>query len=281
MLSYCHSFHAGNQADVFKHALLFVFLSMYTEKGKPFTAFDVHAGQGVYSLMDMQSIKTGEAYNGILHLLTCYQHKKLPEPLPEDFERYLVFCKRNYEEQGVYYGSPALIYSFLGGKSQLVAFELHPTAAEELKRRYKSVKNVHVHKRNGYEAVLALSPPRPIRGFAFFDPSYELDADYINVIETIKKLHKHWFAGSFIIWYPIVARKAAQTVALKRGFACLNDTDMLTLEVPHKIIGQNTVDTGYGLRGSGMCIINPPWGFEKKATAIAEYLGRLQEAVEV
>lgn len=281
MLSYCHSFHAGNQADVFKHALLFAFLSMYTEKAKPFTAFDVHAGHGVYNLTDADSIKTGEAYNGIIHLLTSYQSKTLPEPIPEYFEKYLVFCKTNYEQQGVYYGSPALSYSFLDDSSHLIACELHPAAAAALKSRYKGIKNVHVHKRDGYETVLALSPPHPVRGFAFFDPSYELDSDYINVIETIKKLHKRWFAGSFIIWYPIVERKAAQTAALKHGLACVNGTDILMLEIPHKVIGQNTVGSGYGLKGSGMCIINPPWGFDQKAIAIAEYLKCLQETAAV
>ena len=95
MLSYRHGFHAGNQADVFKHSALFSFLKVYTQKQKPFTAFDLNAGSASYNLLSEWSLKTGEAEEGIIRFLDLYKKEKLPLPIPEDFKAYLDFCLKN------------------------------------------------------------------------------------------------------------------------------------------------------------------------------------------
>lgn len=203
MLSYRHGFHAGNTADVFKHLVLFSFLTLYTKKEIPFTAFDLNGGAGRYNLLSEWSLQTGEAENGIIRILHLYEENKLPEPIPEDFKNYLNFCHENYKKDFSYLGSPEIIHSFLTKESNLIVVDLHTAEAENLKKLYKNISNIHVHKRDYCEAFCALTPPSShrgelIRGFALFDPSYEVVSDYENIVYAIEKTRSRWQAGIFI-----------------------------------------------------------------------------------
>ena len=274
MLSYRHGFHAGNQADVFKHSALFSFLKVYTQKQKPFTAFDLNAGSAYYNLLSEWSLKTGEAEEGIIRFLDLYKKEKLPLPIPEDFNAYLNFCLKNYDKNSSYAGSPEIIRSFLQKESNLILCDLHSAEAENLKELYKRVENVHVHKRDCYEAVKALTPPLPIRGFALFDPSYEVDSDYTAIADSVEKVCKKWPIGIFIIWYPILNYKTEECRNLKDRITKAMNNKILNIEVKHfsnKIDSENE----YGLQGSGLLITNPPWGLEEKLKGICEYVEKV------
>ncbi len=65
MLSYQHGYHAGNLADVHKHALLAVMLDYLTRKPKPLFYLETHAGRALYDLQSIEARKTGEAAQGI------------------------------------------------------------------------------------------------------------------------------------------------------------------------------------------------------------------------
>jgi len=279
LLSYRHGFHAGNQADVFKHSALFSFLKLYTQKQKPFTAFDLNAGSASYNLLSEWSLKTGEAEEGIIRFLDLYKKEKLPLPIPEDFKAYLDFCLKNYDENSSYAGSPEIIRSFLQKESNLILCDLHSAEAENLKGLYKRVENVHVHKRDCYEAVRALTPPLPIRGFALFDPSYEVDSDYTAIAESVEKVCKKWPIGIFIIWYPILNHKIEECQALKSRISKAMNNKILNIEVKHfsnKIDSENE----YGLQGSGLLITNPPWGLEEKLKGICEYVEKVSAGLD-
>ncbi|MGE8508575.1 MAG: 23S rRNA (adenine(2030)-N(6))-methyltransferase RlmJ, partial [Paraburkholderia terricola] len=60
MLSYRHAFHAGNHADVLKHAVVLQLLRYLGQKDKAYWYIDTHAGAGVYSLKEGYATKTGE-----------------------------------------------------------------------------------------------------------------------------------------------------------------------------------------------------------------------------
>ncbi len=64
-MNYRHSFHAGNFADLVKHALVLWLLKERQERG-PVTVIDTHAGAGLYDLAGTSAMKTGEAEAGIL-----------------------------------------------------------------------------------------------------------------------------------------------------------------------------------------------------------------------
>jgi len=279
LLSYRHGFHAGNQADVFKHSALFSFLKLYTQKQKPFTAFDLNAGSASYNLLSEWSLKTGEAEEGIIRFLDLYKKEKLPLPIPEDFKAYLAFCLKNYDRNSSYAGSPEIIRSFLQKESNLILCDLHSAEAEKLKELYKRVENVHVHKRDCYEAVRALTPPLPIRGFALFDPSYEVDSDYTATAEAVEKVSKKWPIGIFIIWYPILNHKTEECRNLKDRISKVMNNKILNIEVKHfsnKIDSENE----YGLQGSGLLITNPPWGLEEKLKEICEYVEKVSAGLD-
>lgn len=286
MLSYRHGFHAGNTADVFKHSVLFSFLTLYTKKGKPFTAFDLNGGAGTYNLLSEWSLQTGEAEEGIIRILNLYEENKLPKPIPEDFKNYLSFCRENYKKDFSYLGSPEIMRSFLTKESNLIVVDLHTAESENLKKLYKNIANVHVHKRDYCEAFCALTPPsshrrEPIRGFALFDPSYEVTSDYENIAYAIEKARNCWQAGIFLIWYPILARRKTETEKLKKRLRSLKKTPILNFEVMHHFctLENSTVETeNYGLQGSGIMIVNPPWGLEEKIKEIAAYMYRLEKA---
>lgn len=275
MLSYRHAFHAGNAADVFKHSVLFSFLMLYTKKEKPFTAFDLNGGAGIYNLLSDWSLQTNEAETGIIRLLKLYRENKLPRSAPEDFKSYLEFCGKNYQADYSYAGSPEIMRSFLTPGAQLIITDLHTAEADALKQRYKNSTNVHIHKRDCYEALYALTPPSPVRGFVLFDPSYEVASDYSNITQAIEKARSRWAAGIFIVWYPLLDRRKSETETLKQTICSLKNTESFTVEVKHGLYKGKPAalqTDGYGLSGSGLIAVNPPYGLQKRATAIAEYL---------
>ena len=65
MLSYQHIYHAGNLADVQKHAILAWILAYLKRKDKPISYIETHSGRAVYDLTAAEAIKTGEAALGI------------------------------------------------------------------------------------------------------------------------------------------------------------------------------------------------------------------------
>lgn len=281
MLSYRHEFHAGNRADVFKHSVLFSFLNIFTQNKKPFTAFDLNAGKGIYNLLSDWSLQTGEAEIGILYLLNLYENQKLPEPIPQDLKLYLDYCKKNYTTSKIYAGSPEIIRSFLNPKSELILTELQSDEYSNLKQLYKGVKNIHIHKRDCYEAFKALTPPEQKRGFALFDPSYEVTSDYNNIEITAEQVLKKWNTCKFIIWYPVIKRRFTETEKLKENLslsAYSKNIDIFNIEINHKPVHHSeSSENGYGLIGSGIIIINPPWGLKEKIEQLADYYISLKD----
>ena len=178
-----------------------------------------------------------------------------------------------------YAGSPEIIRSFLQKESNLILCDLHSAEAEKLKELYKHVENVHVHKRDCYEAVRALTPPLPIRGFALFDPSYEVDSDYTAIAESVEKVCKKWPIGIFIIWYPILNHKTEECGNLKSRISKAMNNKILNIEVKHF---SNKIDSEseYGLQGSGLLITNPPWGLEEKLKGICEYVEKVSAGLD-
>ena len=284
MLSYRHAFHAGNHADILKHSMLVLILRSLQKKDKPYTLIDTHAGAGIYTLDDERAVKTGEAEAGIVRLLRCAGEK--PESVPEELLPYLDLC-RAYEKNGKYPGSPEIMRNFLrpvGGvalaadsraaagaaksgtapttpaQDKLVLMELHNTEIDVLRinmKRGSDSSRINIHHRDAYEAMSALVPPDPKRGLLLMDPSYEVDSDYTNVIDSLRVAHRRWTSGVICLWYPLLKRRVAETAQLK---AALRDA---AAETPCSFMTAELVvddeENEAGLYGSGMAVINPPW----------------------
>lgn len=262
MLSYRHAFHAGNHADIIKHATLTLLLENLQKKNKPYTLLDTHAGAGLYFIDDERAVKTGETAEGIVKLLAAADAE--PETVPESLQPYLKLA-RQYGAEGKYPGSPEIMRNYLRENDRLQLVELHNTEIDVLKVQMK--KQLHdgrlgIHHRDGYQAAVALTPPDPRRGLLLMDPSYEVDSDYENVMQSIVETHRHWPVGVLCVWYPLLKRREYETSLMKRALAeaaAATPSSFLCAE-----LCVDSPDRETGLYGSGMAVINPAWHLDEQ-----------------
>ena len=193
MLSYQHSYHAGNPADLHKHLVLGELLALLTRKARGISYMETHAGRGRYDLSATESVKTGEAAEGIEALT-----------LPDCPLRHALETTRRHFGEDAYPGSPLIAQTLLRPQDRLHLMELHP-AEHKVLRRYLKSDNTAVHHRDGYEGVLSLSPPKPRKGLVLIDPSYEVKTEYAQVAEFVHKLMIKWPEATVMIWYPVLA----------------------------------------------------------------------------
>ena len=279
MLSYQHSYHAGNHADILKHFVLSYVMEYLNKKEKPYTFFDTHSASGVFDLLDNKSLKTLEAQNGILKLLK-------QNNLPHQLDVYLNVIKdpvKNY----IYYGSPKIEEHFIRPQDFLILSELHPTEFQNLKQNFKNnSKNVQIHNRNGWEMIKALTPPKTKRGAVLIDPSYEQKEDYDIAAKTISLINKKWSNGIILLWYPLLKYREVEINEMI-NFICKNvkeinqNTEIVNLQLcvaekdshTEVALSENAeVNKIPRLYGSGMLVINAPYLLKENTEPVIAYL---------
>jgi 23S rRNA (adenine2030-N6)-methyltransferase len=251
-MNYRHAFHAGNFADCMKHTLLVWLLQALGQKPAPFFALDTHAGAGRYDLTDAPSERTGEWKGGIGRLLT---------DTPQALYSYVGLVRR----LGLYPGSPAIIRGMLRERDRLACCEKHPEDALALRRLFARDRQAAVHRRDGWEALGALLPPRERRGLVLIDPPYEQENELGALTAGLRLAHARFRTGVFAAWYPIKHRAPVRlfhTALLACGIP-----DMVTAELWLR----EPVDPGR-LNGCGLLLINPPFKFETEAEPILRAL---------
>lgn len=246
MLSYRHAFHAGNHADVLKHWIYSLVLDYFKQKDKPYWVVDTHAGAGLYRLDSTIANKTAEYVHGIQRL----QHNQPPAV----FASYLTaVTSAGNGLQQVYPGSPCIANQFLNASDKLRLFELHPADAVLLEQQFATQKRqVTIQQKDGFEGIKACLPPPTKRGIVLIDPPYEVKDDYQRVVDCIKDSLKRFATGTYLIWYPRLQRPEPQYM-IDRLRQLGTDYLHVSLDV------QQPAADGFGMHGSGMWIINPPW----------------------
>ncbi len=247
MLSYQHSYHAGNYADVIKHFTLSRLLNYMTTKEKPLLYLETHSWRGLYDLHDKHALKTGEAREGIERLW----EKK--DQLPDVFSPYLKqIAELNNEQRLRYYpGSPAIAIHALRNQDRLFFCELHPGEFQYLEQLPRLGKRVFYDNSNGIEKLNALLPPAERRGLVFLDPSYEIKTDYRQLPESLKTAYLRFTTGVYCIWYPLVDQKLH--AQLLRGLKNIGAKNNLRIEF-YLTRARKT-----GMTGCGLWVINPPY----------------------
>ena len=261
MLSYRHAFHAGNFADVLKHSVLTLVLEYMTRKEKGFYYIDSHSGAGMYQLADEYAQKTGEYKDGIAKLI---ENNDLPEAL----QPYIDLVKdlnRESDELALYPGSPGIARQFTRRQDSVHLFELHPTDIEHLKEYSQRWNKSHVKQSDGYQGVLGLVPPPNRRGVVLIDPPYELKEDYLKAVRTIVNAYKKFATGTYILWYPVVKRELVEQ--MQDAFTKSEVRNLLQVEFCQKA---DTLE--YGMTGTGLFIVNPPWQLKTQLDEILPYL---------
>lgn len=256
-MNYRHAFHAGNFADVFKHALLVALLDALTAKDKPLCYFDTHAGRGCYALDAAGANATGEWRNGIGRL---WDRADVAPPLRRYLE--LVGQANSTGKLASYPGSPLLAAMALRADDRLVLCESERDVADALRVAVRNDSRAHVHQRDGYEALHALLPPREHRGLVLIDPPFEVQDDDFGAIETaLDRAEARWPRGVYAAWYPIKSRRTL--APFHRHFAAGPLERVLACEL---LVQPDNSPLRFN--GCGMLIVNPPWRVEGTLQAL-------------
>jgi 23S rRNA (adenine2030-N6)-methyltransferase len=251
MLSYQHAYHAGNLADVHKHALLATALDHMTRKDKPLSYFETHAGRGLYRLDAPEALKTGEAAQGIARVDGWFA----PDH-PYASARATV---RQAHGPAAYPGSPLIAAALLRPFDSMTLAELHPAEnaalRESMPQRY-----TQIVQEDGFAMALSRTPPDPRRGFMLIDPSYEVKTNYDRIPDLMAKLHRKWNVGVLMLWYPVLTSglQAGMVRTLRATFP-----DALSHEVRFP-----PARPGHGMTGSGLFVVNPPFGLADEAARL-------------
>lgn len=272
MLSYQHAFHAGNHADVIKHLCWIGVINSLKKKEKPFTLFDTHAGAGVYDLTDAMSAKNKEYETGISRLTSeGFKVQNAKAALPVLLEDYLALCEP-FLSGNTYPGSPIISVKAKRESDLLHLMELHPGEFEKLERNIAKIRarNNHVHKRDGYEGLRALTPPKPNRGAILIDPPYERASEYSDVIKGVEQVFKRWQQAQIVVWYPLLSERAGA----KHGASEIMCEKLAQLGKPcfkaEICVAENTPDAG--MYGSGVFVLNPPWQLDAQLEKALDYV---------
>ncbi|KQA17528.1 23S rRNA (adenine(2030)-N(6))-methyltransferase RlmJ [Vibrio metoecus] len=260
MLSYRHSFHAGNHADVLKHIVQSLILNSLQQKEKPFVYHDTHSGVGRYDLTHEWSEKTGEYKQGIARV---WQQDNIPAEL----DSYLDAIRQlNQGETLRYYpGSPRVARTHLREQDRMVLTELHPSDYPLLEQEFHRDRQVSIYKEDGFARLKASLPPQERRGLVLIDPPYELAKEYRDVVQAIAQSYKRWATGIYAIWYPVVNRCDIDDIL--EGLQGLGIRKILQIE-----LGVSPDTNERGMTASGMIVVNPPWTLESQMQTILPFL---------
>jgi len=266
MLSYQHAYHAGNHADVLKHVVLGEILAAMQGKDAPLFMLDAFASRGTYDLDSPEALKNREFNTGIGRI---WPHRH--EPMPAGVTRWLqaVRSVNNDDRCTIIPGSTSLLHHWQRGQDRLAACEMHPQEFEALRMAFTSSRSLGLHKRDAYEALRALLPPREKRGLVLLDPSYEEKDEYRRIGRAVATAYPHFRAGAWLVWYPLLPAGRHREL-----FRELQKSGM------RKILRAELDGSGaFGeaarpmqMQGSGMLIVNPPWQADRGIRASLGWL---------
>ena len=266
-MNYRHAFHAGNFADVFKHAILIGLIDALKAKPTPFCYIDTHAGAGRYDLRDEEARKTGEFVDGVQRLLVA---ANLPDSLRPYFD--LLRAANAADANGhlnVYPGSPLIASLTLRDSDRIALCEVQDAETAALRKLFADDKRVGVHQRDGYSALAGLVPPKERRGVVLIDPPFEAqEAEFRTIQSALADAYAHWPTGIYAIWYPIKLHR--QVLRFQRWFAKQGIKKTLVAEL---MIDAD--DSPLRLNGCGMVIVNAPWQFDAWLARLLPDLERL------
>lgn len=251
MLSYQHSYHAGNLADVHKHALLAWVLAYMTAKDKPVSYIETHSGRGLYALDAPEAQKTGEAAAGILRAASAFG----PD---HPYGRVLAKVRAQYGDMA-YPGSPLIAANLLRPQDSLTLAELHPQEYSALRSQMAGM-GVSVQRRDGFELAQAICPPMPRRGVMMIDPSYEVKADYTTLPGFLTNIRRKWNVGVILLWYPVLSAGLHRQMVTQ---ICADHPDAAVLETAFPPIRE-----GHRMTGAGLVVLNPPWGMAEEGARV-------------
>ena len=269
-MNYRHAFHAGNFADVFKHALLARILVYLTRKDAPLRFIDTHAGVGRYDLTGSEAQRSGEWRHGVARL-------KDAKPSPDIATLLEPYLKAvgPLDAQGrtkSYPGSPAIAQDLLRAQDRIALSELHPEDRAALVVQMGHDARLSIVEIDAYVALNAWLPPKERRGLVLIDPPYEEVNEHKRVAEALARALAKWPTGTYALWRPIKDRR--DDARFLNAIAAIGAPNILQceLDVGHIAPTANSPDP---LTRTGLIIVNPPHVLIDEARALLPWLARL------
>jgi 23S rRNA (adenine2030-N6)-methyltransferase len=267
-MNYRHAYHAGNFADVLKHAVLALVIEHMKRKEAPFRVIDTHAGAGRYALASTETAKTGEWQRGIGRLLGPGA-KPLPQPLALHLHPYLqaVRAANPAGGLGIYPGSPCIALSLMRPQDALIASELHPEELSALKAAIGRDRRAKPMALDAWVALKSLLPPKERRGIILIDPPFEETGELERMARGIAEGLQRFATGTYLAWYPIKDVKPVD-----RFHASLSALALPKLLRVELMIQRPT--HADRLNGCGLVVANPPYTLEGELAAVLPDLSR-------
>ncbi len=255
MLSYRHGFHAGNPADVFKHAVLLAVVDAMQHKPKGIAFLDTHAGPALYDLEHEFARKNREFECGIGAI-----RDQPPPPLVD----YVEAIRRHNRDSRLrsYPGSPQLLRDRLRPQDELTICELHPTEQKALAAHFAGDRSIRVVPGDGYAALASIRAPSSGRGLTLIDPPFELKSELDDLAAALKSALRRFGHGVYLIWYPMIDGRDTAPDALPAALG-LNDDAWLDLRIRF-----NDAQRLGRMSGCGMALVNPPWSARETLAGI-------------
>jgi 23S rRNA (adenine2030-N6)-methyltransferase len=264
-MNYRHAFHAGNFADVHKHAVLAWILTYLRQKPAPFRVIDTHAGQGRYDLFSRDASRGGEWRDGIGLVwklrAECRGRHEFVAPYLDVVSQF-----NPSGELRIYPGSPLISATLLRPQDRLIACELEPRAATKLAAALGGERRAKVVPIDGWTALGAYVPPKERRGLVLVDPPFEDPDEFQRLADRLAAAYRKWPGGIYLAWYPI--KEPKQPDALLRQVRRFAGAKVLRSEL---ILPEPRRPAG--LLGSGLLLINPPFTLEPQLRRFLPVLG--------
>lgn len=227
-------------------------LDYLTRKDKPLTYIETHAGRALYDLQDEAALKTGEAAQGIAKVGQFFDAE-------HPFSRTLEAVRQEHGPDA-YPGSPLIAASQLRPQDSIHLAELHPREFDALSFSMSST-GARCYNQDGFALAHSLTPPTPRRGLMLIDPSFEIKSDYADIPRHIAQITRAWNVGIICLWYPILKVSAHRKMVAQLEAAY---PDALRHEVTFAAARQ-----GHGMIGSGLFVINPPYGLSDETQRLS------------
>jgi len=254
-MNYRHAFHAGNFADVVKHALLARIIAYLKKKEAAFRVIDTHSGAGMTDLHGDEARRGGEWHDGIGRV---WQHAFKPN-VSALLEPYLSAVAAYNQADAItrYPGSPLLIRQWLRPQDRLIACELEPGAARALARNMHDDARIKTIAIDGWTALNAYIPPKEKRGLVLIDPPYEQDNELRRAADALRAAHRKWSGGTIALWYPV--KDPREIARFTRQLTELQLAKSLQIQLSRIAV------SGTKLRGTGLVVVNAPWTLQEEA----------------